>query len=629
MLNRIIGSIFQLLAICFKQNNSAKGNAMFRTTGSGRNQHQNTVKVFQRRLQRYATSSVLSLTMLCSLALAPAANAQSLDQIVADPDMLWGNEVPDGWTGDWPDELRTVAERTDFTRTQRIRDVHEYFNTLKWQSENVHVFDVYETPMGNVSSAIVLANPRVTSPEEAEASGKPVVYIQGKIHPPEPSGSEASMMVIRDILFGDKKHLLDNQIIIVLPILNVDGTERLSTRDTGPFISGKRTNSMNADLNRDGAKLVTPEIQGMYENILNAWDPVLFYDSHRMGTGNVAYGIGCSHSTVPAGHPGPRGYVWDKLFPSVIKKAREDYKIEAFTHALWSEEKWPPKTWGYDATIWAVDAKFLVNAYGLRNRLSVLCESPGSASFERMIYGQYAWISSMLEFSNDHADEMVKVTQKADKETVQAVKKSAASGELRNWIDGEYQSWGKIDILAYRDAFPVAPREYKPGTSVHARVVPEGAPQIVRGVQDLTKPVGTRDAWVPRAYIFGPELKFLADKLKNQGLDIKVLEEPVSVAGEEFVIDKMRKDLRSRYPMTSLDGAFAKTARRDFPAGSYWLDMAQPRANAAFYFLEPQARDGMVAWWVFDDVLRELGVEERSIVYPIFKVSKKVDSDKD
>jgi hypothetical protein len=206
-------------------------------------------------------------------------------------------------------------------------------------------------------------------------------------------------------------------------------------------------------------------INALYENLLNSWDPLLFFDSHRMGSGNVAYGIGCSNSTIPAAHPGPRGYVWEELFPAVFDGVRREYKVEAFTHALWMEDEWPPRTWHYDGTIWAVDAKFAVNAYGLRNRMSILCETPGAASFERQVFAQYAWISTLLEFTNAHGDEMMEVAQAADEETVQRVLDGAESGELRNWVDGEYQSWGPIDILAYRDAFPSAPREYLPGTS--------------------------------------------------------------------------------------------------------------------------------------------------------------------
>ena len=250
---------------------------------------------------------VLFLTAFSSRALV----SQDLSSVVADPDMLWGSEVPDGWTGDWPEELLTVAEKSDLTRTMTTRDVYEFLDAVKWRSEHVHVFDLFTTPLGRISSAIVLANPRVTSPREARESGKPVIYLQGKIHPPEPEGAEASLMVLRDILFGDKGHLLDNQIIIITPIFNVDGTEKLSPQDQGPEVGGKRTNASGHDLNRDAVKLETLEVNALYENLLNRWDPLLFFDAHRMGTGNVAYGIGCSHSTVPAAHPGPRGYVWE------------------------------------------------------------------------------------------------------------------------------------------------------------------------------------------------------------------------------------------------------------------------------------------------------------------------------
>jgi hypothetical protein len=68
--------------------------------------------------------------------------------------------------------------------------------------------------------------------------------------------------------------------------------------------------------------------------------------------------------------------------------------------------------------------------------------------------------------------------------------------------------------------------------------------------------------------------------------------------------------------MTVLDGAFAPLATKEFPAGSFYVDMAQPMANAAFYYLEPQARDGFVGWWVFDEILKN------AKTYPVFKVRK-------
>ena len=52
--------------------------------------------------------------------------------------------------------------------------------------------------------------------------------------------------------------------------------------------------------------------------------------------------------------------------------------------------------------------------------------------------------------------------------------------------------------------------------------------------------------------------------------------------------------------------------------------MAQPMANAAFYYLEPQARDGFVGWGVLDDKLRALGADAKPVAYPIFKMRREV-----
>jgi hypothetical protein len=544
---------------------------------------------------------------------------------VAQQDFYWGNEVPDGWNGAWPAELLTVAERSDFTRTMDIEDVHEFFDLIKWRSENVHVFDLFTTGTGRVSSAIVLADPRVTSPEDARESGKPVIYLQGKIHPPEPEGAEASMMVMRDILFGERGNLLDNQIVIITPIFNVDGTASLHTRDRGPYVGGQRHNVDGFDLNRDAVKLETIEMNGVLEELLNVWDPVLMYDSHRMGTGNFAYSIAYTNCTVPAAHPGPRTYVRNNLFPGVRDLVRNDFKQEPFTHALWTGEEWPPTDWSHDATIWSTEAKFLANTYGLRNRMSILTETPGAASFERQVYSQYAYITSLLQYTNAHGEEMLRVVRQADEETVQKVLDGAESGELKNWLEGEYKSRGMIEIRAYRDGFPEVPTDFLPGTSVESHVRPTLEPEIVGNVDDKTLPVGTRDAWMPRGYLIPAELEFLVEKIRTHNIEIAQLEEPMTAEGEEFVIDRLLKVREGDYSMTKLEGGFFDHSVREFPAGTYFIDMAQPMANAAFYFLEPQAKDGFVGWSVLDETLRELGVDERPIVYPIFKYRRTVD----
>ena len=61
---------------------------------------------------------------------------------------------------------------------------------------------------------------------------------------------------------------------------------------------------------------------------------------------------------------------------------------------------------------------------------------------------------------------------------------------------------------------------------------------------------------------------------------------------------------------------------KEFPAGTFRVDIAQPAANVAFYCLEPQAADGFVGWQVLDNYLKSIGSDQRSIVCPIYKYFK-------
>jgi hypothetical protein len=471
---------------------------------------------------------------------------------------------------------------------------------------------------------MVLANPRVTSPQQARASGKPVVFLMGNIHPPEAEAAEALLMVARDLAWGQHRDILDNLIVIIAPIFNVDGTDTFVIQNGGlgsetPHILGVRENSQGLDLNREGVKLETIEANGLYRT-LNQWDPMLFLDGHLMSRVSHGYANTYGTTTVPAAAPGPRDYMDDTLFPAVRYSVRRDFGLEVFTHSLATPRTWPPQAWSHDAAAWTMEAKFVVNDFGLRNRFAIITETPGQPTFERRIYAQYAYITALLRYVSAHAAEMQAVVKQADDDTVAAVLAGAEAGTLTNFLDGEYQSNGKIDLLAYRTNEPA----YRPGTSwLGTRPgTASGPPEVVPNVDDLTKPVGTRTARVPRAYLFPASLATVADKLRAHNIQVTVLDAPRRVAGEEFAIERVHAVRRSGYDMTTLDGTFSSVSTREFPAGSFYVDMAQPMANAAFYYLEPQARDGFVGWHVLDDVLGAPGAGGHPAVYPIFKVRR-------
>ena len=535
------------------------------------------------------------------------------------PRIYWGDDVPGGWNGQWPQELQTVAERTGYKRTMTTEQLHEWIAALKTKSENVHTVDMFTSPLKKVAPAMVIANPPVSSPQQARASGKPVVFLMGNIHPPEPEAAEALLMVARDLVAGKRQPILDKVIVMIAPIFNVDGTDNVvkqngSLGSETPEMLGVRENSERLDLNRDAVKLQTVEANGLYRT-LNEWEPLLLLDGHLMSRVSHGYANTYGTETVPAAAPGPRLYMEQTLFPAVRNQVRTEFGLEVFTHALPTPNAWPPQAWSHDRAAWTVEAKFIVNDYGLRNRFAIITETPGQPTFERRIYAHYAYITALLEHVGSHVDQMRAIAQKADDDTVKAVLNGAEAGTLTNFLDGEYRSKGKINVLAYRSG------DIKEQG---------GAPEVVPNVDDLTDPVGTRSARVPRAYVLPAKLAGIAEKLRMHNVQVTTLQSPVRVEGEEFTIERMSSVRRSGYAMTTLDGTFSPMVTRDFPAGSFYVDMAQPMANATFYYLEPQARDGFVGWHVLDDALQELGAGGaggKPVVYPIFKVRRVLKKD--
>ena len=542
----------------------------------------------------------------------------SIPVLAQEGKIYWGSEVPAGWNGNWPIELQTVVEKTNFQRTASNADILEFISTLKWKSEHVHVFNMFISDRGRACPVVVLANPRVTSPRQLKDSEKTVVYLQGGIHPGECEGKEALLMLMRDILFGEKKHLLDSLVILCCPNFNVDGGETLTVADGLPKLSGTRQNALGYDVNRDAIKVETTNMLGAYR-VFNTWDPTIILDTHRMGGARHGYAIVYAASNVPTAHPDPRGYVTHQIFPALQKAARENGGIEIHFHAG-LDRGWPPTVFSHDNAIWSVEGKFMVSGYGLRNRMSILVETPGYTSFERKIYAQYVFASELLEYSASFGKEMQDICRKADEEIVDRVLKKAESGELKNFVDGQYESYGKFDILAYEKLEST----YIPGTSVRMRGlrVYNEEPVLVSGVELVTKPVGTRQATVPRGYLLPADLEFIVEKLRIHNIRVDVLDKPVTVSGEEYIIDKLEPIRQGGYAMTRFQGGFFKSAKKEFPAGTFKVDMAQPLGNMAFYCLEPEVGDGFVGWNLLNDYLKTLGVEQHSVVYPVYKYLK-------
>jgi len=180
---------------------------------------------------------------------------------------------------------QTVAEATEYKATSRYADVMNFVRELQKQSPLIRVETLCRSTEGRDVPLLIIGSPVPVSPLEPRNSKKAVIYIQANIHAGEVEGKEASLMVARDILQQVKPPYLDKLAILICPIFNADGNEKINPanrrQQPGPEQGvGVRPNGQNLDLNRDSMKLESPELQGLLKNVLNRWDPLLLVDCH-------------------------------------------------------------------------------------------------------------------------------------------------------------------------------------------------------------------------------------------------------------------------------------------------------------------------------------------------------------
>src|ERR1700690_1245177 len=163
-----------------------------------------------------------------------------------------------------PDDLLPGAEKSHFKATARHAEVVTLCEALAKSSPLIRLTELGKSGEGRSLPLMIVSNPPVSTPEEARASGKLVVFLFGNIHAGEVDGKEALPMLVRDLVAKPGHPLFKNLILAVAPIYNADGNERVSKDNrpgqVGPEEGmGRRENAQGLDLNRDFMKLDAPE----------------------------------------------------------------------------------------------------------------------------------------------------------------------------------------------------------------------------------------------------------------------------------------------------------------------------------------------------------------------------------
>src|SRR5690606_38107971 len=117
---------------------------------------------------------------------------------------------------------QTIFEQTDGKETATYFQVIDFYTSLAKSSDIIKMETMGMTDAGYPLHLILISSDKKFDPAVWHRQNKIVFMINNGIHPGEPDGIDASMMVVRDII-NNKIKLPDNVAIGVIPIYNIGG----------------------------------------------------------------------------------------------------------------------------------------------------------------------------------------------------------------------------------------------------------------------------------------------------------------------------------------------------------------------------------------------------------------------
>jgi hypothetical protein len=493
-------------------------------------------------------------------------------------------------------EMKTRAELSDFKSTSDYNDVMGFIDNLKAMSKNIMVENIAKTAEGRNIPLLIIGNPLPASPEILLNDSRIVVYIQANIHAGEVEGKEATLMFVRDILKEKNSALLNHVILLVCPIFNADGNEKISTRNrtdqNGPVNGvGVRYNGQYLDLNRDAMKAESPEVRGLLRNVFNRWDPYVFMDCHTTDGSYHVEPVTFTWMVNPNGDNSLISYLKDKMMPEISGKLLSKYRVENCFYGEFYDMMNPEKGWLMDAS----EPRYMVNYYGLRNRLGILNENYVYADFRSRVMGCYHLLYSLLDYVSGNYAEIKNLITAADRRTI-------SRGINSTTVDSfavEYnvrEAEKKVTIKTFE-----------------AELVSDSGPRKIYKRTNKQKTVTipyfidyfpVRKTGLPFAYLLTINDQEITELLKTHGIVLEKLTGDLSIEAESFEISELHGDsrLNQGHYFNSVKGKYV-TSTVNFPSGTIIIRMAQPLANVAAYLLEPESGDGLLAWNFLDRYL--------------------------
>jgi hypothetical protein len=482
---------------------------------------------------------------------------------------------------------QTPYERGNKNQTATYDEAILFYKQLAKTYSQSKLLAYGSTDFGKPLHVLVLSKDKVFDPVQIRKSGKRILLINNGIHPGEPEGIDASMMLARDLL--KKKALPDNVVICIIPVYNIDGSfNRRSTsraNQNGPEAYGFRGNSKNYDLNRDFIKTDSKN-SAAFQLIFNTWQPEVLVDTHTSNGADYQYTMTLIPTQKDKLNPILSGYLTKTMVPALYAEMqKKGFELIPYINSV---EETPEA----GITGFIESPRYSTGYAALHNTIGFMPETHMLKAFDKRVESTYLLLQTYVDLVSRDARIIGQNKVKAD-EAVASQQSFPLSWKLNE------NDYGMLTFKGYA-------AKYKPSTVSGAdRLYYDRSAPFTKQIKYWNKfePLVTIEK--PVAYIIPKAWDRVIALLKLNGVKIQQLADDNELTVDSYYIMDYKTAARP-YEGHYLHNNVQLTTKQQslkFYAGDYIVYVNQPQNRYIVETLEPQATDSFFSWNFFDSVL--------------------------
>lgn len=445
---------------------------------------------------------------------------------------------------------------------------------------------------GSPIHLFVLSDGTPPIPDSIRAAGKNILWITNGIHPGEPDGIDASLLLTQALLDSDQlMGLLVNTAVCIVPVYNVSGAKHRNTtsraNQNGPRGYGFRGNARNLDLNRDFIKADSRNTRSLIR-ALNDWDPDIYFETHVSNGADHQYVMELLPTHPDKLDPALRSFLEERLMPRQHEWMQRQGQLmgpyfETF-HAIPEQ----------GLTGFVDGPRYSTGYNALRQRIGILSESHMLKPYADRVNATFQLMLGTLACMNEHPEEL-KAARRQARASAEEILNYATNWSMDTTIvlDMPWKGYTVDTVISQLSGLPRVRYD-------RSRPTEGTVPWMGRASADLVidRPV---------AYLVPQAWQEVIERLDLEGIPLDGLEKDRNYVVEVQRIASFRSSDQP-YEGHYLHRAITTTSEVDTvvaKVGDVVVTMGHATDALVMEILEPRCQDSYFAWGFFDSVLQQ------------------------